>query len=115
MSMAQRGPYSAISPYTTLPPQQLQIQSQSRPQSFLPELPTSASGPLNAGAESIPVSELERSIRRICAGADLDNLTKKGVRKQLEEEFGVGLGARKDEIGRIIERVLSGECGAART
>lgn len=52
-------------------------------------------------------SELDTSIRRICASADLDTLTKKGVRKQLEAEFGLPLGARKDTINRIIEAVLA--------
>lgn len=112
-SLANEGPMRADSPYIpqSRPQSQMQLQGQdqSRRQSFLPELATSTSGPLNAGADSIPASDLESSIRRICASADLDNLTKKGVRKQLEEEFGVGLGGRKDEIGRIIERVLSGE------
>ena len=64
--------------------------------------------PLSGGAQSITDGQLESSIRRICKDADLDTLTKKGVRKQLEEEYGVGLTERKDAINRIIEKVLSG-------
>jgi chitin synthase len=108
-------PSRSQSQYQLQPQTQSQTQSQShsRPPSFLPELTPSTSIPLNAGSESIPVADLERSIRRICANADLDQLTKKGVRKQLEDEFGVSLGSRKDEIGRIIEVVLSGKSSRA--
>lgn len=62
-------------------------------------------------AEVIPYrispEELITVIHRICVTADLDTLTKKGVRKQLEQEFGVELLSRKDEINRAIEQVLS--------
>ncbi|BEI80622.1 hypothetical protein CcaverHIS002_0111510 [Cutaneotrichosporon cavernicola] len=53
------------------------------------------------------VEQLEQSIRRICDGADLDSLTKKGVRRQLEGEYGMPLAQRKDDINRIIEAVLA--------
>lgn len=53
------------------------------------------------------VEQLEQSIRRICDGADLDTLTKKGVRRQLESEYGMPLAQRKDDINRIIEAVLA--------
>lgn len=65
--------------------------------------------PLDMGESGISDSKLESSIRKICAEADLDNLTKKGVRKQLEQEFGVGLDQRKETINRIIEKVLNGK------
>jgi chitin synthase len=53
------------------------------------------------------IEQLEQSIRRICDGADLDTLTKKGVRRQLESEYGMPLAQRKDDINRIIEAVLA--------
>lgn len=68
--------------------------------------------PLDLGEAGISDAQLEKSIRRICAEADLDNLTKKGVRKQLEQEHGVGLDQRKESINRIIEMVLNGQCNA---
>lgn len=77
-----------------------------RPMSnFLPEV--SAAPALTLGGSEITDSQLEQSIRSICANADLDTLTKKGVRKQLESEYGVSLAARKDTINSIIERVLT--------
>ncbi|KAK4689794.1 chitin synthase, partial [Tremellales sp. Uapishka_1] len=82
-------------------------QTQARPTSnFLPEI-TTESAALSVGAEGITDAQFEASIRRICDGADLDMLTKKGVRKQLEGEYGEGLGSRKDTINRIIEKVLA--------
>lgn len=78
------------------------------PSNFLGDLNVETA-PIALGAEGITDAQLEGSVRRICAGADLDTLTKKGVRKQLEEEYGVGLTSRKDAINRIIEKVLAGE------
>jgi chitin synthase len=81
-----------------------------RPPSFLPDVGSGfGSEPINLGAEGITETQLEASVRSICAGADLDTLTKKGVRKRLEEEYGVSLASRKEAINRIIERVLNGE------
>ena len=64
--------------------------------------------PLDMGEAGISDAQLEQSIRRICAGADLDTLTKKGVRRELEQEYAVGFDARKETITRIIEKVLNG-------
>ncbi len=82
------------------------LRQESRPQSnFLPEYTPAA--PLALSASEIPVATLENSIERICASADLDTLTKKGVRKQLEREFGVDLNSRKEVINQLIEKVLT--------
>nr|XP_031861862.1 uncharacterized protein CI109_002691 [Kwoniella shandongensis]KAA5528934.1 hypothetical protein CI109_002691 [Kwoniella shandongensis] len=86
--------------------------TQSRPTSnFLADVPLPSSvdtQPINLGPQGISEAQLESSIKRICGEADLDTLTKKGVRKQLEEEYGVDLVARKEMINRIIEAVLAG-------
>jgi hypothetical protein len=67
---------------------------------------------------SIPTAALHASITRICAEADLEVLTKRRVRQRLEQEFGVDLGLRKDEIGRMVEVIIaqdvSGHNGASR-
>lgn len=57
--------------------------------------------------DNLSDAQLEASIRRITDSADLDTLTKKGVRKQLETEYGISLASRKDTINRIIESVLA--------
>lgn len=131
---AAPGPGSAYNPFYGQPQlehrssayslnQQAQAQAQSRPGSqfmnpsnmthssrpptqILPEMDWA---PLDMGEAGISDAKLESSIRRICAEADLDTLTKKGVRKQLEQEHGVGLDKRKETINRIIEKVLNGE------
>lgn len=59
-----------------------------------------------ADPSSISGAALHASIVRICAAADLENLTKRSVRRQLEQEYGTDLGGRKDEIGRIVEAVI---------
>lgn len=59
------------------------------------------------GAQAITDSQLERSIRKICANAELDKLTKKGVRKELEREYGVELTERREAINRLVEKVLT--------
>ncbi|WVR04387.1 hypothetical protein IAU60_001389 [Kwoniella sp. DSM 27419] len=82
----------------------------SRPSSnFLGDvaLPSEQGLSIDAGANGITDAQLEGSIRRICADADLDTLTKKVVRKRLEEEYGMPLSGRKDAINRIIENVLA--------
>lgn len=89
------------------------------PPSFLPD-PLTASpstrglggggGGTLAFADTIPSTDLEREIRRIVLdqGADLDSLTKKGVRRELERSFGgVELSRRKEEINALIEKVLT--------
>lgn len=99
-----------------MPPQNRQSSSYFPPQGQQPgtnylsdlSLPQDSSlGELSG--EAVTDERLENSIRSICIGADLETLTKKGVRKQLEAEYGVGLGSRKDGINRLIEKVLSGE------
>lgn len=95
-------------PYQRLEDHPVQA-SRSNPSSFLPDLDTAGSGQLHAGAEAISMESLEASVRRICSGADLETMTKRNVRRQLEEQYGVDLKSRKDEIGRIIEDVLEGE------
>ena len=62
-----------------------------------------------ADSSSISGAALHASIVRICAEADLETLTKRSVRRQLEREYGTDLGGRKDEIGRIVEAVIEHE------
>ncbi len=52
------------------------------------------------GGSEITDGELEREIRKICGEADLDTITKKGVRKQLGEIF--GMGEWKEFIFRVV-------------
>ncbi|KAK8846712.1 hypothetical protein IAR55_005799 [Kwoniella newhampshirensis] len=101
----QLRPGSQLNPANSHP----QFQGNSRPTSnFLGDVPLPIdTPPINLGPQGISDDRLETSIKKICAEADLDKLTKKGVRRQLEEEYGVELGGRKETINRIIESVLA--------
>ena len=85
------------------------VPMQSRPTStFFPEFGFDTQSLSAPGAPGgVTDAQLEASIRRICKEADLDNITKKGVRRELEAEFGTDLSSRKDTINRIIEAVLA--------
>lgn len=65
-----------------------------------------------ADPSSISGAALHASIVRICAEADLETLTKRSVRRQLEQEYGTDLGGRRDEIGRIVEAVIQHDVSA---
>lgn len=89
-------------------------QPPARPQSsYALNLPDPSSDSFTApavdylGAQAITDGQLESSIRKICASAELDKLTKKGVRKELEKEYGVELTERRETINRLVEKVLT--------
>jgi hypothetical protein len=63
--------------------------------------------PISLGASTISDRDLEQEIRDICRAADLDQLTKKGVRRELERRFNTDLGSRKETINMLIAHVLS--------
>lgn len=70
-------------------------------------IPTSRS-PENAdvGAGVPSDAELERAVQDILSAADLNSVTKREIRRQLEELFGMDLTARKAAINAAIDRVL---------
>jgi chitin synthase len=75
----------------------------SRPSSrFLPDN--------SPGGGDVTDGQLEVEIRNICLadGTDLETLTKKSVRRDLEKRFGTDLTSRKDFINKTIEKVLTG-------
>lgn len=50
--------------------------------------------------------ELERAVQDILRNADLNTITKREVRRTLEEQFQMDLTARKGMINGVIDRVL---------
>ncbi|KAJ2890160.1 hypothetical protein GGI21_006276 [Coemansia aciculifera] len=52
--------------------------------------------------------QIVEAIRRILAMSDLTTMTKKKMRQQLALEFNADLGARKDFISDVIDRMLAG-------
>jgi chitin synthase len=53
-------------------------------------------------------SDLERAVQDVLAAADLNSVTKREIRRQLEDRFGMDLTARKGVINAAIDRVLVG-------
>jgi chitin synthase len=51
-------------------------------------------------------AELERAVQDVLSVADLNSVTKREVRRQLEDRFGVDLVGRKGVINAAIDRVL---------
>ncbi|XP_005090201.1 protein TRI1 isoform X1 [Aplysia californica] len=55
------------------------------------------------------VEELRKAIKGILKGADLDNLSTKKVRKQLEQKFDTDLSERKKEIDKLVMEMINDE------
>ncbi|RXW18316.1 hypothetical protein EST38_g7538 [Candolleomyces aberdarensis] len=51
-------------------------------------------------------AELERAVQDILRNADLNSITKREVRRTLEEQYGTDLTSRKGMINGVIDRVL---------
>ena len=51
-------------------------------------------------------AELGLAVQNLLRGADLNSVTKREVRRQLEEHFGMDLTARKATINASIDRTL---------
>lgn len=66
-------------------------------------IPMTAS-PDNTGGLSN--ADIERAVENILRGADLNTVTKREVRRKLEEHFGMDLASRKLVINAAIDRAL---------
>ena len=53
--------------------------------------------------------ELENAVQDLLRTADLNSVTKREVRRSLEERYGMDLTARKAVINAAIDRVLSSQ------
>jgi chitin synthase len=51
-------------------------------------------------------ADLERAIQDILRGADLNSVTKREIRRRLEDQFGMDLSSQKNSINAVIDRVL---------
>ncbi|KAG6837153.1 hypothetical protein H0H93_013743 [Arthromyces matolae] len=72
-------------------------------------IPTTVS-PDNINTPGSPTDlNIERAVQDILRGADLNTVTKREIRRQLEEVFGIDLTSRKASINAAIDRVLLGQ------
>ena len=58
------------------------------------------------GAPGPSDAEIDRAVQALLRDADLNSITKREIRRKLEEQFGVGLGSRKASINAAIDRGL---------
>ena len=56
-------------------------------------------------------ADIDRSVQRILQDADLTTVTKREIRRQLEEQYGMDLSSRKAAINAAIDRVLLSRAG----
>ncbi|KII91880.1 glycosyltransferase family 2 protein [Plicaturopsis crispa FD-325 SS-3] len=70
----------------------------------IPQTGGSDNGDYGSGAPSDV--ELEQAVQNILRSADLNTVTKRGIRKNLEDQYGMDLTARKATINAAIDRVL---------
>jgi len=53
--------------------------------------------------------ELDRTVQDILRDADLNTVTKREVRRKLEDKYGMDLSTRKVMINAAIDRILLGQ------
>jgi chitin synthase len=63
------------------------------------------SGSIHGGGLPSDV-EIERAVQNVLRTADLNTVTKREIRRQLEEVFGMDLTSRKTTINAAIDRIL---------
>jgi chitin synthase len=64
--------------------------------------------PLQQPPTLLPISDLdlERAVQDVLRSADLNSITKREIRRQLESHFGMDLTSRKAVINATIDRTL---------
>jgi len=65
-------------------------------------------GSIDHGGDGPSDLELEAAAGALLSGADLNSITKREVRRRLEQQFGCDLAARKAVINAAIDRHLAG-------
>jgi len=80
----------------------------SRPTTNYLDMPIPTSSPDGFGySDGQPTdADIDRAVQDILRDADLNSITKREIRRQLEEIFGVDLSSRKGAINATIDRVL---------
>lgn len=63
--------------------------------------------PTSRSPEDVPTdSDLDRVVQDILRSADLNTVTKREIRRKLEDQFGMDLSSRKATINQSIDRIL---------
>ena len=67
------------------------------------------SGEQSPGGNGPSDYELDRAVQDVLRDADLNTVTKREVRRKLEEMYGMDLSTRKTTINSAIDRILLGQ------
>jgi chitin synthase len=70
----------------------------------IPATRSDAAGELGSPGPSD--ADIDRAVQTILRAADLNSITKREIRRRLEEHFGVNLASRKASINAAIDRGL---------
>jgi len=62
---------------------------------------------LKTNMAELKIDDIKKAIKGILKGADLDNLSTKKVRKELEEKFATDLTKRKKEIDELVMQMIT--------
>jgi len=89
----------------------MMTQQPSRPVTNYLDMPVARSGSpfLDGGSGSLghpSNAELEQTVNNLLRGADLGTVTKRDIRKQVEEAFRCDLSSRKADLNGMIDRAL---------
>ncbi|KAG6826424.1 hypothetical protein H0H92_015837 [Tricholoma furcatifolium] len=89
----------------------LDMPAPSRPVTNYLDMPIPTTGsPDDFNSPGSPTDfDIERAVQHILRGADLNTVTKREIRRQLEETFGMDLTSRKASINAAIDRALLGQ------
>jgi chitin synthase len=86
------------------------MMQQSRPATNYLEMPIGrSSSPFLDGGNgglSPTNAELEQTVNNLLRGADLSSITKRDIRRQVEEAFRCDLSSRKADLNAMIDRAL---------
>lgn len=100
-------PQSTLRPFGD--PNLLYQPAPSRPVTNFLDIPIPTTGSpdnFNLSSGDPTDAELEQAVQNVLRGADLNSVTKREIRRQLEDHFGMDLTARKASINSAIDRVL---------
>ncbi|KAJ8083666.1 hypothetical protein PM082_009542 [Marasmius tenuissimus] len=105
--MSQYGMPAPMTPFGAPQSSMLHQPTPSRPGSNYLDLPFDSRSP-NASPPGMPSdAEIENAVRGILSNVDLNTVTKRELRRQLEEHFGMDLTAKKGVINQAVDRCLA--------
>lgn len=102
-------------PYGNMAPSPLRAMSEAgsiyqpmptRPTTNYLDMPIPMSSSPDGGLGSPSDVEIDQAVQHLLRGADLNTVTKREVRRKLEDQFRMDMSARKAAINAAIDRVL---------